>query len=284
MRLMVIGGTRYAGRTLLERCAETPVFSEVCVASRRRVDMDGITSVLLDRKDEAALRQAIAAFSPDVVVDMICYDGADAAAMGRMQGDGWLRSIRHYVVISTFFLNQHDALAAGISAGSDAAEFARIADGYTRRKAEMEWQLAQSPLHDRSTILRLPFIFSRDDYTDRFQTFCRLARSRPIEDFAQEPKFSMIEKTDTAQAIMALASQPPRGLCAVCNSGSASARDLAQAIVEQAIVEDGGAVAGGHDAAEIPYGVTKDLELVCAEGLMLRSLRAAVVEEARHVR
>ncbi|WGV15288.1 hypothetical protein [Fuscovulum ytuae] len=279
MRLMVIGGTRYSGRTLLELCAENSAFSEVCVVSRRAVEMKGVTSVVLDRKDENALRQAILAFAPDVLVDMICYDGADAAAMGRMDGEGSLRCVQHYVVISTFFLNQHDVSAFGISAGSDAAEIARIADGYTRRKAQMEWQLAHSSLHERSTTLRLPFIFSRDDYTDRFQTFCRLARTRPVESFGQEPRFSMIEKTDTAKAIMALASQPPRGLCAACNPGSVSARDLAKLIVEE-----GSVVSQTGEMAEVPYSVMKNLELACAEGVSLRSLRAAVIEEARNVR
>lgn len=279
MRLMVIGGTRYAGRSLLQLCSESPVFSALSVVSRRRVDIKGITSVQLDRKDERALRQAIMAFAPDVIIDMICYDGADAKAMARLEAEGSLRSVQHYIVISTFFLNQHEALASGISSHTDHDEIARISDGYTRRKAEMEQRLAQSSLSDRSTILRLPFIFSRDDYTDRFQTMCRLARSRPIEIFAAQPKFSMIEKTDTAKAVMALASQSPRGVCAVCNPGSVSSRELAQFILE-----GGGGVAAGSLEAEMPYGVSKDLDLVCVEGITLRSLRAAVVEEARHVR
>lgn len=279
MRLMVIGGTRYAGRSLLESCAGFPAFTEVQVVSRRPVAMNGISSVVLDRKDETGLRSAISASAPDVVIDMICYDGADAAAMARLEEDGTLRSVRHYLVVSTFFLNQHGALEFGVSASSDKAEIAGIQDGYTRRKAEMEFQLAHSPLHDRSTILRLPFIFSRDDYTNRFQTFCHLARCNPVEAFADGPRFSMIEKTDTAAAILTLASQAPHGLCTVCNSGSVSGRELARLIVEE-----GGRESVYHEAVEMPYAVTKDLELVCPPEISLRSLRSAVIEEARHVR
>mgnify|MGYP003331094030 CR=1 FL=1 len=66
--------------------------------------------------------------------------------------------------------------------------------GYTKRKIQSEVKLYSSSLMDISTILRLPFVFSSDDYSQRFQHLCELS-STEGELFVESPfKYSLVRK------------------------------------------------------------------------------------------
>src|SRR5688500_15368102 len=96
MRVLILGGTRFFGRTFVEDLLAEG--HAVTVLSRGRLPVpEGAGAIAVDRTDAAALAAAVADRTFDVVVDNVAFTAADvhgalAAFRGRMQ---------HYVFVST---------------------------------------------------------------------------------------------------------------------------------------------------------------------------------------
>jgi len=82
MRVLVIGGTRFPGRRVVERLVERG--DEVLVVHRGRSSPDRwvpVKHLLADRRDLALHRAEIRVFDPEAIVDTIALTGADADAV-----------------------------------------------------------------------------------------------------------------------------------------------------------------------------------------------------------
>ncbi|MEU5771653.1 NAD-dependent epimerase/dehydratase family protein [Streptomyces asoensis] len=81
-RICVIGGSRYFGKSLVDRLRAAG--HQVTVINRgSTVPPVGVEHLVVDRNDEAALRAALDARTFDVVVDQVCYTPVQAAIAAR---------------------------------------------------------------------------------------------------------------------------------------------------------------------------------------------------------
>lgn len=273
MKIIILGGTRYMGRAAATRLAAAG--HEVVSVSRTPTEDTSIRHRVCDRKNPDALEAILRAEQPAAILDMICFDAGDGASMARLIDAGALEGLAHYLMVSTFFpYNYFDAREAAFS-GDPAA----ITDGYTRRKVEAEANIHGSGLFVLSSILRLPFVFSHDDYTGRFQRFCEMVRDgRMAPEQAPAWRTSMISMEDAAQALAGILQGPPLGYVDAANAGCLSLREMAAVI---AVSLGRSSEFNGADDPDAIYGISRDLCLDSAKAPTLRPLADALEDEAR---
>ncbi|MFI7355620.1 NAD-dependent epimerase/dehydratase family protein [Streptomyces avidinii] len=82
-RILVIGGSRYFGKTLVTRARDAG--ARVTVLNRgSAAPPPGVGRLVADREDEAGLRAALGSRGFDVVVDQVCYTPLQAAVARRV--------------------------------------------------------------------------------------------------------------------------------------------------------------------------------------------------------
>ncbi|MFG2281903.1 NAD-dependent epimerase/dehydratase family protein [Streptomyces asoensis] len=95
-RICVIGGSRYFGKSLVERLQAAG--HQVTVINRGSTRPPvGVEHLVVDRNDEAALTAALGTRTFDVVVDQVCYTPVQAAIAAR----AFAGRTRRYVMTST---------------------------------------------------------------------------------------------------------------------------------------------------------------------------------------
>ncbi len=273
MKILILGGTRYMGRAAARRLSTAG--HEVISVSRTPIEGGTIRHRVCDRKDGAALDALVREEEPSAILDMVCFDAGDGAGMARLFESGALSGLRHYLMVSTFFpYNYFDAREAPF-AGDPTA----IADGYTRRKVEAEAIIKAGALFGRSSILRLPFVFSHDDYTGRFQRLCEMVRDgRVAATGTSSWRTSMIAMEDAAGALANILQGPPLGYADIANAGCLTAHEIA-AVVAAAL--DCSCEFNGADDPGTIYGLSRDLCLDSAKSPKLRPLAEALADEAK---
>jgi 2'-hydroxyisoflavone reductase len=181
-RALVIGGTLFIGRALVERLLERG--DEVAIMHRREGTPfgDRVEEILCDRNDAPAVRKALAGETFDVVYDNVydwergtTADPVVAAARAAAEGGG----LRRYVFTSS---------VAVYGGGPDHGEGEELAppdhpEPYVRNKAETERALFR--LHREEGIpvstLRPPFIYGPGNPFDREAFFWdRILADRPV--------------------------------------------------------------------------------------------------------
>ncbi|MGE7388445.1 NAD-dependent epimerase/dehydratase family protein [Streptomyces sp. NPDC004126] len=108
-KIIVIGGSRYFGRLLVERLHAAG--HRVTVVNRGSTPPpEGVEHLVVDRNDEAALRAALDGRGFDVVVDQVCYTPVQAAIAAR----AFAGRTRRYVMTST--IEVYDPATAALPA------------------------------------------------------------------------------------------------------------------------------------------------------------------------
>ncbi|MGW3324512.1 NAD-dependent epimerase/dehydratase family protein [Streptomyces virginiae] len=107
-RILVVGGSRYFGKTLVTRAREAG--DEVTVLNRGSgAPPRGVERLVADRDDEEALRTALGSRDFDVVVDQVCYTPLQAAVARRV----FAGRTGRYVMTSTMEVYDPATLTAG---------------------------------------------------------------------------------------------------------------------------------------------------------------------------
>ncbi|MDD5389274.1 MAG: NAD-dependent epimerase/dehydratase family protein [Gallionellaceae bacterium] len=272
MKVLVLGGTRYMGRAATMNLLAAG--HEVVSVSRTPSD-GAIRHLVCDRKDHSTLEALLREEAPEAILDMVCFDAHDGAGMARLFESGALCSLEHYLMVSTFFpYNYFDGREAPFT-GDPAA----ISDGYTRRKVEAEAKIQAGTLFAKSSILRLPFVFSHDDYTGRFQQFCVMARDGRVT-AADKPawKTSMIGMEDAGQSLSKILQGPPLGYVDAANAGCLSLHEIATTVAKALGVSS--EFHGTDDPGAI-YALRRDLCLDSEKAPKLRPLPEALTDEAQ---
>ncbi|WP_405982489.1 NAD-dependent epimerase/dehydratase family protein [Streptomyces sp. NBC_00158] len=108
-KIIVIGGSRYFGRLLVERLHAAG--HRVTVINRGSTPPpEGVEHLVVDRDDEAALKAALDGRTFDVVVDQVCYTPVQAAVAAR----AFAGRTRRYVMTST--IEVYDPATAALPA------------------------------------------------------------------------------------------------------------------------------------------------------------------------
>ncbi|MFE7181352.1 Rossmann-fold NAD(P)-binding domain-containing protein [Streptomyces erythrochromogenes] len=107
-RILVIGGSRYFGKSLVTRLRDAG--NTVTVLNRgSSAPPPGVGRLLADRDDEAGLRTALGGRDFDVVVDQVCYTPLQAAVARRV----FAGRTGRYVMTSTMEVYDPATLPAG---------------------------------------------------------------------------------------------------------------------------------------------------------------------------
>lgn len=187
MQVLVIGGSRFIGRAVVQRLLMEG--HKVTLLNRGQSDDPfgtRVNRVLGDRSEPGTLQRALARREFDVVVDVIAFREEDTqATVERLQG-----RIGHFIHISTasvylvrdrlFCPFREEDFAGRLAPKSEAARSSWLY-GYHKRRCEQALQRAWETDRFPYTALRLPMVVGPDDYTERSQAYLeRLADDGPL--------------------------------------------------------------------------------------------------------
>ncbi len=254
MKVLVLGGTRYFGKRLVDLLLGEG--HAVTVATR--------STAKIDRGDATALRALAASASWDIVFDQVCYSPNDAAiACEAFEG-----RVKRYVHTSTASVYTID----GVRSESDFDPFSYpirmgvredFEYGEGKRLAEaVYFQRASFPV----TALRIPIVLGPDDYTGRVEFHIERIRSgRPIvvPNLAAETAF--IHSSEAAEFLLWLGKNDFTGPINAASDGRVSIGTLIDEISSRV----------GHPPVIRPSGEPEDeTPLTGLTSLLLSTRRA----------
>lgn len=277
-KVLVIGGTRYIGPELLTMLGKESTISAIGTVSRSDEKHDSTIHFIGNRKNTQVLHQILNDFQPNIIIDMVCFDGDDVDGIIDAFDKAYLTCLEHYIVVSTFFVyNLFDIDDFREKPLEDIDVKNEMVDSYTLGKIALENRLHKSPLMAVSSIFRLPFVFSSDDYTGRFQNICELSSQNNNSILDGGFRFSMISKTFAAAGINYLATHKPVGITDYACTGCVNSHEISQIIrssnkmnVEQT----------KEESVDSPYGVRKDICSYSQKIPLFEDVAVAIKREA----
>jgi len=203
LKIVVIGGTRYIGKRLVELLDTRE--NQVNVLSRSFCySKSGIIYHQVDRQEQDDLRRVLSEINPEIIIDMVCMVEGDSQIMVDLYDAGAMPALRHYVMISTFYLFLYEYNEINI-------------DEYSLNKLKAERVIKKSKLYEVSSIVRLPFVFSADDYTGRFEFLVLMLRDGKIIKLNPKSDYQMyfIDKESASRNLKMIAEKGPIGIIAI---------------------------------------------------------------------
>lgn len=257
MRCLVLGGTRFFGKRLVQKLIDKKY--DVTVASRGKTEDpfgSKVSRITVDRADPEALRGALKAQSWDVVYDQIGFNSNDAEGLINAL-DGRSGRLIFTSTLSVCDLGANlkeetfDPLSAVIRFGRPDEftyqEGKRLAEAYYLQKANL-------PV----TCVRIPIVLGLDDYTKRLHLHIeRVKAQQPIFFPSLSSKMSFISSSDAADFLSWLGERDVLGAIHASSPEAISMGDLMKEI-EQAVGKK--AVYADKEGKEThsPFGVPSD--------------------------
>jgi nucleoside-diphosphate-sugar epimerase len=270
MKLLVLSGTRYMGREVANLLHANG--HDVVTVTRSADNTAPWRNRVCDCKNSDVLVSVVSQERPDAILDMICFDASDARDVASLARHAAFESVKHYVMVSTFFIYNYSPGRQQAFAG----DAGLIQDGYTRRKAQAESVLqVDGPLMQRTTIVRLPYVFSHDDYSGRFQRLCTVA-THGGECPSTVWRTSIVSMPDAAAALVMTITGAPLRHADIADSGAMTLREM---VTRLAIELRADPVREVEDPSAI-YPLSCDLQLRQYKITPLRPLAEAQVTEA----
>lgn len=229
-KILILGGTRYLGKSIVNKIENNSSF-DISTLSRSKTKTN-IKHFVCNRKNTSELKKILINFNPNIILDMINFDGSDSNQISELYKSKILNKLSHYIMISSFFIYNYFDYKLFSEKKINNNYDNKFIDTYTKQKIESEIELYSSEIMNITTILRLPFIFSADDYTNRFQRLCDLSRNCNSAFFNSKFKFSLIRKDDAANAIIKIFNLNPKGIVDLSNKGYATNKKLIQALTK----------------------------------------------------
>jgi nucleoside-diphosphate-sugar epimerase len=194
--ILVIGGTRYIGRLLVQRLLRAG--HRVTIATRGYAPDpfgDRIARVRVDRRNETAMRNAFAGLGPfDIVYDQMCYNPLDAAIAVRT----FAGKVGRYVMASTIDayrilgyghgrpLGESDLAieAQKIETGYPWHDPCRATECYVAGKVQAEAYLVRDGSLPLVTPRMAHVLGGPEDFTGRLAHYVELARLNGVLDYS----------------------------------------------------------------------------------------------------
>ena len=235
--ILVIGGTRYFGKLLVQRLLR--LGHRVTIATRGYApDPFGerITRVRVDRRSEAAMRNAFRDASFDVVFDQMCYSPLDAAISVRV----FAGKVGRYVMTSTIDAYRHiepfDAplresdlpvLAQRIDTAYPWHDPSRAIESYVSGKVQAEAYLERDGSLPLATVRLAHVLGGPEDFTGRLAYYVDLVRAgRSLQYANAAAKVSFVEAQEAADFLLWAGMQDFRGPVNAACDGALSSFDL----------------------------------------------------------
>ena len=236
-KILVMGGTRFFGKRLVELLLEQPGH-EVVIATRGRTDDpfgDRVRRIRLERTDAASLKSAACSEEYwDIVYDNICYSPDEALAAA----EAFAGRAGHYILTSSHSvydpqpepLTEEHFDPYTYTAQPGSKEEMSYQEG-KRRSESVLLQKADFPV----SAVRFPIVLGMDDYTERLHFHIRHVREgRPIGMPKPEAALSFIRSDEAAGFLAWLGRNGPLGPVNASSSGSMSPGEIV-AVIERTL-------------------------------------------------
>ena len=106
MNILIIGGTRYKGISLIKYLDKSNSFDNVYTLSKHPNPEYSDKHFIVNRKNVGSLKKILLLTKPDIIIDMINFDEEDSKNIVAFYEEGLLKNLKNYIVLSTFFVYQ----------------------------------------------------------------------------------------------------------------------------------------------------------------------------------
>ncbi|MGZ3699672.1 MAG: NAD-dependent epimerase/dehydratase family protein [Bdellovibrionota bacterium] len=252
MNVLVLGGTRYFGKRLVDLLVGRGYAVTVATRGSAPVPAGGrIQHVKIDRGDASSLRALAATKSWDVVVDQICYSPSEAAAaIEAFEG-----RVARYVTTSTgsVYLNHGNRKEEDFDPYTYPLRMGRREDfdyGEGKRLAEATFfQKARFPV----AAMRIPIVLGPDDYTGRLEFHIdHIREGRPIVVPNMDAETSFISSAEAAKFLLWLVEGKMTGPINASSDGRISIRHVLELIGAQ-LHKTAEVIAEGPEPDQTPF-------------------------------
>ncbi len=259
MNILVLGGTRFFGKKLVELCIENG--HDVTILTRGQSGNPFGTAVkqlIVDRDDHDALENALAHTTWDIVYDNICYSPNEAHTICELL-KGKTKKLVFTSTLSTYevdgkmkkeedFEPYHYQILMG-----DRDEFSY---GEGKRQAEaVLFKEASFPV----VAVRFPIVMGEHDYTRRLHFHVeRILHDQPISLPNIDAQMSYITDEEAAEFLYFAGITPIEGPYNATASGAISLKELLALIEKESGKRAKISLVGGDEESQSPYGVSAD--------------------------
>ncbi|MGE6602072.1 NAD-dependent epimerase/dehydratase family protein [Lysinibacillus fusiformis] len=259
MNILVLGGTRFFGKKLVELCIENG--HDVTILTRGQSGNPFGTAVkqlIVDRDDHDALENALAHTTWDIVYDNICYSPNEAHTICELL-KGKTKKLVFTSTLSTYEVDgkmkkeeDFDPYHYQILMG-DREEFSY---GEGKRQAEaVLFKEASFPV----VAVRFPIVMGEHDYTRRLHFHVeRILHDQPISLPNIDAQMSYITDEEAAEFLFFVGVTPIEGPYNATASGAISLKELLALIEEESGKRAKISLVGGDEESQSPYGVPAD--------------------------
>ena len=101
MNILIIGGTRYMGISLIKYLDKSNSFDNVYTLSKHPNPEYSDKHFIVNRKNVGSLKKILLLTKPDIIIDMINFDEEDSKNIVNFYKEGLLKS-KNYIVLSPF--------------------------------------------------------------------------------------------------------------------------------------------------------------------------------------
>ncbi|MFJ7920187.1 NAD-dependent epimerase/dehydratase family protein [Lysinibacillus fusiformis] len=259
MNILVLGGTRFFGKKLVELCIENG--HDVTILTRGQSSNPFGTAVkqlIVDRDDHDALENALAHTTWDIVYDNICYSPNEAHTICELL-KGKTKKLVFTSTLSTYEVDgklkkeeDFDPYHYQILMGNR-DEFSY---GEGKRQAEaVLFKEASFPV----VAVRFPIVMGEHDYTRRLHFHVeRILHDQPISLPNIDAQMSYITDEEAAKFLYFVGVTPIEGPYNATASGAISLKELLALIEEESGKRAKISLVGGDEESQSPYGVPAD--------------------------
>jgi nucleoside-diphosphate-sugar epimerase len=233
MKILVMGGTRFFGKRLVQLLVEQG--HDITLATRGNTDAgfgEKVNYITLDRFDKTSLSQ-IGEQKWDVVYDQICYAPTDAAEALEILED----KVGRYIFTSSMAVYDQNYHMGMVETEFDPYNYP-IQMGRAAQFTYAEGKrLAEAVFHQQTAIsvvsVRFPIVFGLDDYTRRLHDPIKAIQAgETVQIQPEEHKFCLVSAAEAADFLVWLASQTIEGPYNACSNGVVGTHELVRLIEE----------------------------------------------------
>lgn len=259
MNVLVLGGTRFFGKKLVELCLQNG--HSVTILTRGQSGNPFGTKVkqlIVNRDDADSLSQALASTTWDIVYDNICYSPNEALNICEIL-EGKTKKLVFTSTLSTYEIDGIIKTEEDFNPYNYEVRMGNREDfsyGEGKRQAEaVLFKEATFPV----VAVRFPIVMGENDYTRRLHFHVeRILQEQPISLPNIDAKMSFITDDEAAAFLYFAGTTPIEGPYNATAAGAISLKDLLGLIEETTGKHAKISLVGGDDKSQSPYGVPAD--------------------------
>lgn len=259
MNVLVLGGTRFFGKKLVELCLQNG--HSVTILTRGQSGNPFGTKVkqlIVNRDDADSLSQALASTTWDIVYDNICYSPNEALNICEIL-EGKTKKLVFTSTLSTYEIDGSVKSEEDFNPYDYEVRMGNREDfsyGEGKRQAEaVLFKEATFPV----VAVRFPIVMGENDYTRRLHFHVeRILQEQPISLPNIDAKMSFITDDEAAAFLYFAGTTPIEGPYNATAAGAISLKDLLGLIEETTGKHAKISLVGGDEKSQSPYGVPAD--------------------------